>query len=68
MTALKLRKFGNSVRMLFGKIVRDALGIDVADPVFLAASPEGRQLTPGDPELETQKTVARRSWVSAETR
>jgi putative addiction module antidote len=60
MVALKLRKIGNSVGVIFPQVTLDALHVDEGDTVFLTTSAEGYRLTPYSKEFETQMSVARK--------
>lgn len=60
MTALKLRKIGNSVGCILPKedLLRMRLG--AGDTVHLTSAPGGYRITPFDPDFETQMSAARR--------
>lgn len=59
MQALKLRKIGNSLGLVFPKEVLGQMGVNEGDSLFLVETPEGAfQLTPYDPEFEKQMEIA----------
>ena len=58
MVALKLRKFGNSVGVIFPQAALDALHVDEGDTLYLTSSADGLRLTPYSPEFEAKTTVA----------
>lgn len=59
MTALKLRKIGNSVGVILPKEVLADLGVSDGDQLFLTRTPEGYQLRPTNPAFEKQMEIAR---------
>ena len=60
MLAFKLTTIGNSVGVVLPKEVLDKLHLAKGDTVYLTESPEGYRLTPYNPEIEKQMTLARR--------
>jgi putative addiction module antidote len=60
MTALKLRRIGNSVGLLLSKDALARLRADVGDIVHLTEAPGGLRLTPYDPEFEEQMEAMRK--------
>lgn len=59
MTALKLRKFGNSVGCLFSKEDLATMGVGEGDTLHLTRAPGGHRITAHDPEFEIQMALAR---------
>ena len=60
MTALKLRKIGNSVGVVLPQDVLARMHLADGDTLFLTEAPDGYRVTPYDPEFEKQMTTARR--------
>lgn len=60
MTALKLRKIGNSVGVILPQDVLARMHLADGDTLFLTEAPDGYRVTPYDPEFEKQMTTARR--------
>ena len=52
MHALKLRKIGNSVGVIFPKELLETLHLSEGDQMFANANQNSLQLTPYDPEFE----------------
>jgi len=50
-TPVKVRKVGNSLGVILGKDVVEALGVAEGDELFAVKTPEGIRLTPYDPEF-----------------
>lgn len=59
MTALMLRKSGNSVTVAIPADTRARLGLEVGDQLTLIEEPDGIRLVKYDPELERQLEAAR---------
>ncbi|HEY7243131.1 MAG TPA: AbrB/MazE/SpoVT family DNA-binding domain-containing protein [Xanthobacteraceae bacterium] len=59
MVALKLRKVGHSVGVLFPRDVLTAMKVNEGDTLYLTEAPGGYRLTPYDPEFEQQMSIAR---------
>ena len=68
MVALKLRKFGNSVGVIFPQATLDALHVGEGDTLYLTSSADGVRLTPYSPEVEAKTTVARDIMKKPRTR
>ena len=51
MVALKLRKIGNSVGVIFPQETLDALHVDEGDTLYLTLSADGVRLTPYTPRI-----------------
>ena len=60
MTALKLRKIGNSVGVVLPADVLGRLHLAAGDMVHLTDAPDGLHLSPYDPNFEEQMNVARK--------
>jgi putative addiction module antidote len=60
MTALKLKRIGNSVGVIIPKEVLARMNLDEGDSLFLTEAPGGYRLTPYEPEFEAQMAAARR--------
>jgi putative addiction module antidote len=60
MTALKLKRIGNSVGVIIPKDVLARMNLDEGDSLFLTEAPGGYRLTPYEPEFEAQMAAARR--------
>lgn len=60
MTALKLRRIGNSVGAYFPQDVLTRLNLSEGDTVYLTESPDGYRMTPYSPDFEAQMEAARR--------
>jgi putative addiction module antidote len=58
MTTLKVRKVGNSLGVVLSKDVISRLGVECGDDLFLIKAKGGYQITPYDPEFESQVSVA----------
>ncbi len=59
MSALKLRKIGNSVGVVLPKEVLARLRVGEGDKLFLHDTPDGIALSPRDESFEEQMKVAR---------
>jgi putative addiction module antidote len=59
MTALKIRKIGNSLGAIFPKELLSDLGAQDGDSVFIQRTPHGLVIRKGDPEFERKMEVAR---------
>ena len=68
MVALKLRKFGNSVGVIFPQATLDALHVHEGDTLYLTSSADGVRLTPYSPEVEAKTTVAQDIMKKPRTR
>lgn len=60
MTALKLRKIGNSVGAVFPQEALAALNVGEGDILYLSRARDGYRLTPYSPEFERQMAVGRK--------
>jgi putative addiction module antidote len=60
MTALKLRKIGNSVGAVFPQEALVALNVGEGDTLYLSRASDGYRLTPYNPEFERQMAAARK--------
>jgi putative addiction module antidote len=58
MVALKLRKVGNSVGVIFPQSTLDALRVSEGDTVYLTDAAEGCRITPYTPDFAAQMAVA----------
>jgi len=56
---IKLRKVGNSVAMIVPKQVRQKMGVEEGDAVYLTETPDGYRISPYDPEFSRQMKLAR---------
>jgi putative addiction module antidote len=56
---LKVTRIGNSLGVLLSKEVLIRLNVAAGDNLFLIEGPDGYRLTPYDPELEEQMTLAK---------
>ena len=68
MVALKLRKVGNSLGVIFPQATLDALHVGEGDTLYLTSSADGVRLTPYSPEFEAKQTVAREIMKKPRTR
>jgi putative addiction module antidote len=68
MVALKLRKFGNSVGVIFPQATLDALHVDEGDTLYMTSTADGVRLTPFSPEFEAKMTVAQEIMKKPRTR
>lgn len=59
MTALKVRKIGNSVGVVLPKEVAAKLRVHEGDELFVTDTPNGVELSPYDPEFEADIELAR---------
>jgi putative addiction module antidote len=59
MTALKVRKVGNSLGVVLPKDVLSRMKVVEGDKLFFSESPDGYRVTRGDPQFEEQMRVAR---------
>jgi putative addiction module antidote len=59
MTAVTLRKIGNSVGFILPKSELDALGVKEGDNLFLVRGPDGLRLVPNDPKFAAAVEDAR---------
>jgi putative addiction module antidote len=57
---IKLRKVGNSVAMIVPKQVRQKMGVEEGDAVYLTETPDGYRISPYDPEFSRQMKLARK--------
>lgn len=57
---LKLRKVGNSVALIVPKQVRQKMGVEEGDAVYLTETPDGYRISPYDPEFSRQMEIARK--------
>ena len=57
---IKLRKVGNSVAMIVPKQVREKMGVEEGDAVYLTETPDGYRISPYDPEFSRQMKLARK--------
>jgi len=57
---IKLRKVGNSVAMIVPKRVRQKMGVEEGDAVYLTETPDGYRISPYDPEFSRQMKLARK--------
>ena len=55
---LKLRKVGNSVALIVPKQVREKMGVNEGDAVYLTETPDGYRISPYDPEFDRQMKLA----------
>ncbi|HEY9085588.1 MAG TPA: AbrB/MazE/SpoVT family DNA-binding domain-containing protein [Candidatus Tyrphobacter sp.] len=60
MTAVKLRKIGNSVGAVLPRDVLARMRVREGDVVYLTEAPDGFRVTPYDPEFAHQMGVAER--------
>ena len=60
LTALKLRKFGNSVGFILPKEELAFMDLKEGDILHLTHAPGGARLTAYDPDFETQMALARK--------
>ena len=60
MVKLKVRQIGTSSGIILPKDALSHLGVDVGDELYLVESPNGFEVTPYDPEFETQLQIARK--------
>jgi putative addiction module antidote len=60
MTALKLKKMGNSVGVILPQDLLARLRVQLGDTLYLTEAPDGVRLTAYDPEFERQMEVARK--------
>jgi putative addiction module antidote len=60
MTALKLRKVGNSVGLVFPSALLSRMRATVGDTVHVTETPGGVRLSPYDPVFEEQMALASR--------
>ncbi len=51
--SLKVRRLGNSLGIILGRDVLDALGVGEGDELFAVRTPDGIRLTPYDPDFVT---------------
>ena len=75
MVALKLRKVGNSLGVIFPQATLDALHVHEGDTLYLTSSADGVRTaatgspsTPYSPEVEAKTTVARDIMKKPRTR
>lgn len=65
MTALRIRKVGNSLGMVMPKDVVAKLNVKDGDSVFLTQAPDGSlRITPYDPAFEEQMDAARQGMAT----
>ena len=57
---LTLRKIGSSTGVILPKAELDRLHLEAGDELYLIETPTGVELTPYDPEFETQLESARK--------
>lgn len=55
----KVSQIGNSIGLILPKEATARLKIKKGDSVFLTETPNGYNVSPYDPEFETQMTIAR---------
>jgi len=61
MQALKLKKIGDSVGIVFPKTTLEQIGVNEGDSIFLVKTKEGTfQLTTYKPEIDTQMEIAKK--------
>jgi putative addiction module antidote len=60
MTALKLKRIGNSVGVILPKDTLARLGPEKGDTLHVTATPDGLRLTPHDPRFAEQMKQVRR--------
>jgi len=60
MSALKVRKIGNSVGVVLPKEVVARLRVEPGDNLFLHHTPNGVELSPYDPAFEADMKLARK--------
>ena len=58
-TGLKLTRVGNSVGVVLPKDLLARLNVQLGDTIFLTESPDGYRITPYNPDLERQLTLAK---------
>jgi putative addiction module antidote len=58
MTTVKLTTVGSSTGIVLPKEVLERLRVSKGDTLHLVETPNGVELTPYDPEFETQMTIA----------
>ena len=63
MTALKVRKIGNSVGVIFPREIVERMHVAEGDRLFATETPDGFRLTPYDPEFETAMEAFERVWA-----
>ena len=56
--SLKLTRLGNSTGVVLPKDALERLQLSKGDRVFVIDTPRGLELTPYDPEVEKQMTIA----------
>ena len=59
MTVLKVTRVGNSLGVILPKEAAAQLNVEAGDQLYLTASPDGFRISPYDPELEKQMTIAK---------
>ncbi len=65
MTALRIRKVGNSLGVVMPKDVVSKLNVKDGDSVFLTEAPDGSlRITPYDPAFEKQMDAARKGMAA----
>jgi putative addiction module antidote len=60
LTALKLRRFGNSVGVILPKEELAAMGVKEGDTIYLTRAPGGSRITRHDPDFERTMEAARK--------
>jgi len=60
LTALKLTAIGNSTGVILPKEILAKLDVDKGDQLFVVETSNGIELTPYDPDFETQVEAARK--------
>ena len=68
MVALKLRKVGNSLGVIFPQTTLDALHVGEGDTLYLTSSAHGVRLSPYSPESEAKLTAAQEIMKKPRTR
>jgi putative addiction module antidote len=58
-TGLKLTRVGNSVGVVLPKDLLARLNLHLGDTIFLTESPDGYRITPYNPDVERQLTLAK---------
>ena len=58
MHTLKLTQIGNSVGVILPKEVLGKLKLEKGDSIFITETPDGYEITPHDPNFETQMQAA----------
>jgi putative addiction module antidote len=65
MTALRIRKVGNSLGVVMPKEIVSRLNVKDGDAVFLTEAPDGSlRITPYDPAFEDQMSAAKEGMAA----